>query len=261
MEWKERTMQYWPTINAMATRRFGRGPLAEEAALAVIDGLASEQWRRVRAFSGRSSFSAYIRALSARLLEDFARRRFGRRRPPLWLQTFGGFWLRLFQALCLERLPSYEAVERVRSSWQAEPPPNLEEAAHQILARIPDCGTAQGEETELAEEHGVAGEGSAEIAERRQQEELLQAVASLLLNRQDKPPQHLVQRYRDLHLDLSGEEILLLRLCYQDGLSVAEAGKKLGLNRFQAHGRLRRLLQRLREQLVRCGLAEAFGFS
>jgi len=261
VELKDRTLQHWQAINAMATRRFGRGPLAEEAALAVIDGLAAEQWRRVRAYRGQASFASYIRAVSARLLEDFARRRLGGRRPPHWLQAFGGFWLRLFEALCLERLPTYEAVERVRARWPEEPAPSLEEAAHEILARIPDCGMAQGEETELGEEHGAPEEGSAEITERRQQEELLQAVASLLLGIKDQPSQDLVRRYRDLRLDLGTEEILLLRLCYQDGCSVAEAGDRLGLNRFQAHGRLRRLLGRIRDEMVRCGLAEAFGFS
>lgn len=260
MEFKERALQHWQTINALAERRFGRGPLAEEAALAVIDGLATDGWRRLRAYAGQASFAAYIRAVSARLLEDFARRRFGRRRPPLWLQTFGGFWLRLFQALCLERLPTYEAVERVRPSWPEEPSQRLEEAAHEILARIPDCGMAQGEETELSDEHGATAEAGGDVIERRQQEQLLRAVGTLLLGREEVG-EDLIPRYQAMRLDLQAEEILLLRLRFQEGLSTTEAGARLGLNRFQAHGRMRRLLKRLREELARSGLAEALGFS
>ncbi len=52
------------------------------------------------------------------------------------------------------------------------------------------------------------------------------------------------------------EEKLLLKLCYQDGLGVTEAGAMLGMSRFQVHGRMRRLLARLQEEFARCGLAE-----
>lgn len=261
VEWKERTLQHWQTINALAVRRFGPGSLAEEAALTVIDGLAAGEWRRVRGYAGRASFAAYIRAVTTRLLEDFARRRFGRRRPPLWLQTFGGFWLRLFQALCLERLPPHEAVERVKQSCPDESQPCLESAAFEILARIPDCGITQGQETELGEDVAAPDGDGGDISERRQQEELLRAISALILGQPEPPPADIWQRYRDININLHPQEILLLRLCFQDGLSVAEAGERLGLGRFQAHGRMRRLLKRLREELTRCGLAEALGFS
>jgi DNA-directed RNA polymerase specialized sigma24 family protein len=55
---------------------------------------------------------------------------------------------------------------------------------------------------------------------------------------------------------LSPEERLLLKLCHRDGLSVSEAGRMLGLNRFQTHGRLRRLYSRIREAFELHGLAE-----
>ena len=60
---------------------------------------------------------------------------------------------------------------------------------------------------------------------------------------------------RRLRLELSAEERLLLQLCYQDNLSVTRAGELLGLNRHQVHGRLRRLLARLRQALEQAGLA------
>ena len=37
---------------------------------------------------------------------------------------------------------------------------------------------------------------------------------------------------------------------------MTEAGRMLGWNRFQVHGRLRRLLERLRRELARVGLEE-----
>ena len=52
---------------------------------------------------------------------------------------------------------------------------------------------------------------------------------------------------------------MLLKLCYQEGLGVTEAGRMLGLTRFQAHGRMRRLLERLKAEFSRTGLAAALG--
>ncbi len=66
--------------------------------------------------------------------------------------------------------------------------------------------------------------------------------------------QQAAQRLRAA-LSLSPEERLLLRLIYQDGLSVVEAGRLLGLGTDQVHGRLRRLLQRIRQQVEDSGLA------
>ena len=113
VDWKKKTVEQWEKINRAAVRRFGDNSLAEEAALAVIEGLEFNDWQRVRGYSGKASFSTYVMVLTARLLEDFARTRFGRVRPPLWVKTMGGIWSKLFTALCLERLKVSEAVEVV----------------------------------------------------------------------------------------------------------------------------------------------------
>ena len=40
----------------MAVRRFGEGVLAEEAALAVIDGLRADNWHRFTAYNEKATF-------------------------------------------------------------------------------------------------------------------------------------------------------------------------------------------------------------
>ena len=127
-------------MNSMAIRRFGEGPFAEEAALFAMNGMEADNWHRVRAFEGSCSFSSYIMTLTARLFEDFARKRFGRVRPPLWIKTLGGIWEKLFTALCLERLSIGDAVEVVAQRQFKTEKIEIEDAAHQLLGRIPDCG-------------------------------------------------------------------------------------------------------------------------
>ena len=262
VDWKEKTLAYWTRINAQTVRRFGPGPLAEEAALAVIDGLAADNWQRVRAYAGQASFSTFILTVSARLAEDFARKRFGRVRPPLWLQTFGGFWLKLFQLLCVERSGLNDAVERVAQQGPADGKAAIETAAYELLARIPDCGMERDREVMYTEEEGLSADapaaGSGDTVEEYERRQLFQAVFQLVVGQEQRTvDEAILQKYQELKIALQPEEKLLLKLCYQDGLAVSEAGAMLGMNRFQAHGRLRRLLKRLQTTFEQCGLAEA----
>lgn len=260
-DWKEKALAYWDTINSMAVRRFGEGVLAEEAALAVIDGLKAENWHRLSAYNEKATFATFIRTLTARLLEDFARKRFGRVRPPLWVKTFGGIWGKLFTALCLERLPVTEAVEVVLSRQVATKKTEIESAAYQLLARIPDCGKHQGLEVAYEEENGSDenhGEAISDCSvEDRQKKELFEAIFQLVLGEGEfKVSDNLSKKFKQLEICLSPEEKLLLKLCYQDGYGVAKAGEMLGMSRFQAHGKKRRLMVRLKEEFERTGLAQ-----
>ena len=53
-DWKEKALEYWETINNMATRRFGEG------ALAVIDGLKTDNWHRLRAYNEQAIFMQHL---------------------------------------------------------------------------------------------------------------------------------------------------------------------------------------------------------
>ncbi len=56
---------------------------------------------------------------------------------------------------------------------------------------------------------------------------------------------------------LSGQEKVLLKLCYQDGIAVSKAGAMVGLTPSQTHGKMRRLLERIRTILTESGVASS----
>ena len=257
--WQEQALAHWETINRLAGRRFPQAELAEEAALYVMEGLARDDWQRLRAFDGRSTLATYIAALTLRLLEDFARVRFGRIRPPLWVRRLGGIWLTLFRLLCLERFSPGEAVALIgnRQPGQARA---AEEAAYRLLGEIPNCGAHRGEQVELDEEIALPdAEGDCSAQEHRLEQEerqhLFTVLGRLLFddNAGEADPR-LLERVASAGIRLEPKERLLLKLCYRDGVAVAEAGRMLGWNRHQVHGRLRRLLERLRQDLAEAGL-------
>lgn len=265
--YKNEALAHWQYINIMAARRFGAGPLAEQAALAVMDGLARDDWARLRAYRGDASFRGFLRAVISSGLEDFARQKFGRLRPPVWVVRLGGIWEKLYVALCQQRFSLAEATEVVlqRALASRTSKEEVEEAACQLLARIPGCGVAAGEENLDEHEEMVASKNlqgadvkaPANATEIQQRDQLFAIIFELVLGLDHNGNfATLGEKFKELQIELQPDERLLLKLCYQDELGITEAGRLLGLNRFQVHGRMRRLLKRLHREFERVGLAQ-----
>lgn len=257
MQHKDRVLAELGMINRLAARRFTSPTLAEEAVLYVLDALEQDDWQRVRGHTGPGSFATYLASLSWRLLEDFARRRFGRKRPPRWIRALGGIHALLFRLLCLERLDLNAAVELVAQRQEFPDRGEIETAAWAVLDRIIDCRAHQALEVDIAEADDCRqGSTPFDRFEDDDRDCFLEAIFAGVFDRsvgERRARTHAA--LRRLRLELDTEERLLLQMCYQDNLSVTRAGELLGLNRHQVHGRLRRLLARLRQALEKAGFA------
>jgi Sigma-70, region 4 len=261
IDWPQVITANWELINRLARRRFGTTTLAEEAALAVLERLLEDTGDRLQGYGGRAPIPAFLAAVSWRLLEDFARNRYGRRRPPLWIRQLGGYWEKLYILLCLERLELLAAVESIGQRQRHIELREIEDAAWAIRQQVVDCGTHQGLEVELDEALAV-GQDEEEVTiqvarlEQRERVGLFRQLFQALTGCGEEQAVPWGGKLAALRLALTAEERLLLQLCYVDEVPVAQAGAMLGLNRFQVHGRLRRLLARLRRELAAAGIEQ-----
>lgn len=265
-DYTQKITAHWDLINRIAGRRFADTGLAEEAALYVINGLEQDNCRRMQAFSGRAKLSTFISAVTLRLLEDFARKKFGRVRPPAWITTFDGIWVMLFELLCLQRLSVAEAVETLMNRVAASRRQQVEESAWTILERVTHCGAHQGLEVSLDSDDEAGSPGDIPdqqhdpeahlLAEERRT--LFKLLFQQLATEDDAhgDVEDSLQAMLQTPIRMSARERLLLKLCFQDELSVTRAGEMLGFNANQAHGRMRRLLARLRKNFDRAGISE-----
>jgi RNA polymerase sigma factor (sigma-70 family) len=260
--WKERVFKHWDLITALSRRRFGETSLAEEAVLAAIDSLSNDDWQRIKEYKNKAKFKSYLSVVVLRLFEDFSRKRFGRARPPLWITQLGGIWQKLFVALCLERLGLVFAVETVHQQQPKITKENIEDAAYILLGKIPQCGSSNAEThfDEITESEFVVSENedSENLSyETKESTELLENLFHAICGEEKSFDfTRMSSQYENVNLSLSSEERLLLKLHFQEGLNVTAAGKMLGLTRFQVHGKMKRLMVRLRDEFERVGLAE-----
>ncbi len=250
---------HWPLINRIAVRRYGNTNLAEEAALYVLNQLEKNNCQRLQSFQGRARLSTFISSVTIRLLEDFSRHKFGRARPPAWITALGGVWVSLFKLLCLQRLNLMEAVETMMNSIAARKRKEVEETAITILEQVVHCGEHQGLEVSVAdsgESVKPAESIGRENPEGRLLEQEQQTLFTLLFGEDTSAgAEHDFSALLETPVQLSAQERLLLKLCFQDELSVTRAGKMMGMNANQAHGKLRRLLTRLRNEFDRAGIS------
>ena len=265
IDYKQELTAAWPLINSIAGRRFADDTLAEEAALYLLNRLEEDDYHRLRAFSGRAKFSTYLSSLCIRLLEDFFRKKYGRLRPPTWVMDLGGIWLVLFQLLCLQRFAVADAVETVITRSGNYLRAEVENAAWKILERIIHCGRHQGSEISLDEinEKTVQDQERMHSAIPTPEQQILakerETFFELLFSKSGQSISEVpaVSLFTDnFSLDLDAQERLLLKLCFQEDLSVTWAGEMLGLNANQVHGKLRRLLSRLRCEFDRVGISD-----
>ncbi|MEN8256419.1 MAG: hypothetical protein ABFS09_01000 [Thermodesulfobacteriota bacterium] len=258
----EKIHDHLALLDRLAARRFNDPGLAEEAVVYALEKLQDGDGKRLAGFSGRARFSSYLGSVTCRLFEDFSRSRFGRLRPPSWLTKLGGWWLVLYRFLCLERQSLPDALNRLETCGP-DVHFDAEEAASRILSEITDCGKYSGKEDLTSDgdmdcEPSPGQESQVADLEKKERGILFAIIFQNLLQDQPVTPS-MNDSFRgvmDISISMSAEERLLLKLCFQDELSVSQAAKLLKLTVHQAHGKMRRLLLRLKKTFTDAGLAE-----
>ncbi|MDX1452596.1 MAG: hypothetical protein R3183_08550 [Oleiphilaceae bacterium] len=269
--------EFMAAINKLAVKRFGQGSLAEEAGTYVIEYLSQDDWQKCQTYQGKSQLKTFLYTLSSNAIEEFSRKRFGRPRPPSWLQDLGESWIKLWRSLCLERQPLAALVDRFCQRGFREPEA-VQQAARVIKARIPTCGQSN-RDTELADDiNQLSDVQQAEAAQCDSEQpefenpfhaELFMMISAVcnehvcnddfkgegsarfdrLANTQQSKLDKLKQA-----LTLKDQEKIMLRMIYVEGLSKSATSKALGLPAHQAGRIVNEAMTRIGEALRQCGL-------
>jgi RNA polymerase sigma factor (sigma-70 family) len=254
-------------MDAMAAKRFVQPVVAQEAATAMLEALAENDWQRLRCFSGKSQPSTFAYTVASRAMEDFARQKFGRPRPPSWLQELGSGWVKVWYMLCLERqwpeLIKQKLADDFQEGW-------LERAMSTIKQRLPRCGEPGFGEMcvselgleEFPDDQGHSFDAGLEEAQRSSALALLcellshrdEAVGGACPSNADMEGATLFETLRE-KMALSDDDRLWLTLSYEDGLSSRKIAELVGASAATVQRRLNVIRSELADALAALGLA------
>lgn len=264
-------------IDKLASRRFGDGGLAEEAATYVIEYLSLDDWQRCYSFKGNSKPTTFLVTLASNAIEEFSRKRFGRPRPPTWLQELGELWVKLWRSLCLERQPLPALLDRFTTRGFREPEA-VTQAAKVIKARIPNCGHSSRDDEGVDDIDALSDSVQTQHHECDHdlpecdnpfEAELLTMIRALVnpdvqagdfeetaVTHNSHLAESLKPQLTQLKeaLQLNDQEKVMLRMIYVEGLSKSATSKALGLPAHQAGRVVNDALQRIAGALQSCGL-------
>ena len=255
VNWSEIVLdkQWLEQLERQAMRRFVEPVTAEEASTFVLNKLAEDDWARCKTFRGQSQPTTFLYSLSARLFEEFSRQRYGRARPPQWLQQHGELWVRLWKAVCLER----HSAEYVMSHRTRHDPDVIANIIRAIKARLPWCGASNlpVPEEYLNESEALTSDSLEDALSAAHLEDTLALLAAMLGDDDafaDVDASQIAQARRALTLD--DESLLMLKMHFQDGLNFASIARALNGPKHQPGRQIKQSLIKINLALESAGL-------
>lgn len=189
----------------------------------------------VRAFAGRSSLKTYLTVVLGRLFQDWRNARWGKWRPTVTAVRLGPLAVRLETLTARDRHTFEEACAIIRT---AEPDVSVRQL-DSLWEQLPVRSRRTHTSVETVE-HVLAGDSSADFLLVRAWAEATSAQVAALL--------------RDVVRSLSPEDRLLLSMRFEDGLSVQEVARRLGVEVRPLYRQLNAVLRQLREYLLAHGV-------
>ena len=233
-------------IETICKRRFSDENDQNECYLYVVDSLIADNFKRLRAFKGKSKLNTYLYSLINALVIDFRRKQYGRRRIPVGVAKLGKWAEAVYRLVCWQKFTFDDAYDFLRID-----------------------GLYTGSYIEYNKE--IEPIKKAPCRENPAFQSLDEAGKSALKNINDhgaNPLEFLIQKLdRERRINaikvirattaaLPEEDQLLVRLVYGSDQSIPTAAKVIGLPASTAGKRLKRLLTKYREKLLAEGIRE-----
>jgi RNA polymerase sigma factor (sigma-70 family) len=238
--WAEFLAEYALVIYQVA-RHFEADPDdAADCFQFVCEQLIDHRARRLTKFRGEGSatFSTWLRAIVRNLCIDWHRKKFGRHRPFSSVSQLPLFDQQVFRMLYQRALPPEECVTLLAAEF-----PNA--TIHQINeSRSRIEGVLSSNQRWLLAQRAVGPNGHAEYSD-----ETLEAVRGVGPDPEAKAIENEQRKRLERAMkSLSANERLLIRLRFEEGLTLEKAASLLGLGNAQkADRQIKEILTRLRK--------------
>lgn len=210
------------------------GDLADDFGSWVKEKLIEDDYRVLRSFEGRSSFSTFIVVVITNLLRDYNVRRWGRWRASAEAKRLGELAVQLESLLYRDGCSLTEASAVLQSRCEGVSQRELAELATRVPARVKRREI--GDDALHVLEHGDPDPHMALEQEQSRSTIVAQIEAALAA--------------------MPAEDQLIMRLRFWDGMTVADIARTLQLEQKPLYRRIERLLAHVKNRLMAVGVDE-----
>ena len=197
----------------------------------------------LRSFRGESSLRTYMGVVGLRMFLDWRDKLWGKWRPSAAARRLGGAAIELERLIRRDGLPPDEAVRMVGAlhpEWKAA---DLQQTAAEIAARPPGAESARGDA------------GARSVRESGDLQDVVSSDPSVedRLEKQETVDR-VTRAVTGVLRELSNEDRLIVRMHFQDGLTLAAVSRALQLDQKSLYARTQRIVNMFREELLRHGV-------
>ena len=233
-------------IETVCKRRFFAENDQNECYIFIIDSLKADNFKRLRAFKGKSSLNTYLYSLINSLVIDFRRKQYGRRRIPAGVAKLGKWAETVYRFVCWQKFTFDDAYDFLKID-------GLYTGSYiEFIKETEPIRKAPCRENPAFQSIDEAHESSLKNIDDESSNPL-----EFLIQKLDRKKRfNAVKVIRETTAELSENDQLLVRLVYGSDQSVAAAAKVIGLPTSTAGKRLKSLLTKYREKLLAEGICE-----
>jgi RNA polymerase sigma factor (sigma-70 family) len=232
-------------IETVCRRHFSAENDANECFVFVIDHLSSENYKRLRAFKGKSKLNTYLYTLVNSLVVDFRRKKYGRRRIPAAVRRLGQWAEAAYRLICWQRFSVDDAFGFLQVDGLFE---GSYERFRKEIAPIQNapCREAPG----FQSMDNPAGGRSQPAAVQSN------PLESIIKKLDHEKRRNAIAIIRETTGKLPEDDQLLIRLIYGSNHSVRAAANIVGRSTSAVRKRMKKLFNSFRENLLAAGIRE-----
>ena len=234
-------------IESVCNRHFSAENDRNECFIFVIDSLRADDFKRLRAFKGKSKLSTYIYSLTNSLVIDFRRKRYGRRRIPAAVLKLGQWAEAVYRLVCWQKYSFDDAYDFLKVDGLFDG--SFEEFRQQV-------GPIQNAPCRENPRFKSVDDGSGNPLPQSDDDDsnpLEKLIKKLDRERRIKA----IKVIRETTRRLPENDQLLVRLVFGSEHSMRVAAKIIDISTAAARRRLKRLLMYYRENLLAEGIRES----
>jgi len=229
---------------SICKRHYIYGKEADDFVSSVKEKLIEDDFRRIRAYRGISTFRAYLHTVISRIYSDQMRKIYGRYRPSAKAKSLGPVAV-ILECLINERHSFDEAYEILTTNHCIS---ITKKRAYEIYCKLPE-GKVRGLSIDVGDEELL---GIADTKNRPDQmllnKELLKEKEEVLLTL-EKVREKIVK-------SLSEEDRLILKMKFQDDMETPKIAKALNRQTNYVNRRIRNILSMFKREILSKGISE-----